>query len=175
MEAVLIVGNTGRGKSTTARKLVEIAKKEKREILIYDPNAEWKDFYSGKFENKKDFLNRCANKKGAFILFEESTIFFSNRGNEEQLIDLLVRKRHANNKIVMNFHSLRSLPKYIIELCNYMVLYKTADTPEFIINKLDGFDEIIECYNQLLDIPDDNRTNFHANFVIEINKPVHLV
>jgi Domain of unknown function DUF87. len=55
MKAVLIIGNTGRGKSTSARRLLDIAIKERREIYVYDPNNEYRKYYSGKFEKINEF------------------------------------------------------------------------------------------------------------------------
>lgn len=175
MIATIIVGNTGRGKSTASRKLLTAALKEEMEVLVYDPNNDYSDVYKKPFESKKEFLEKASKKTHSFILFEEATMFFSNKGSEEKLLDLLVRKRHTGNKIVLVFHSLRSVPTYILELCNYMVLYKTADRPSYTLAKFEGFDEITEAYNELNEIPDDTKQNFHANFVIELNKPVHLL
>lgn len=175
MEAIIIVGNTGRGKSTSARQLIKIAQKEKRNIFVYDPNNEYAEFYNKPFIDKKIFVDNVSKTKNSFILFEEATIFFSNRGNEEKLIDLLVRKRHTNNKIVLLFHSLRSIPTYILELCNFIILYKTTDRPEYTLKKFAGFDDILEAFEMVNELPDDNKHNFHFNYVVEINKPVSLL
>jgi archaellum biogenesis ATPase FlaH len=175
MKSVLIIGNTGRGKSTSALELLKKAKNEEREIIVYDPNNDYKEFYNKPFLDKKTFLNNLKNKKNSFILFEEATIFFSNKGNEEALVDLLVRKRHTNNEIVLLFHSLRSIPTYILELTNYIILYKTSDRPEYTEQKFKGFDEILDFYNELKNTNDNNKQNFHKHFVIELNKPVHFL
>jgi ABC-type oligopeptide transport system ATPase subunit len=172
MKAVLIVGNTGRGKSTAARELLEIAKLENRKIFVYDPNNEYQKYYNGKFTNIKEFLELVNNEKNAFILFEEATIFFSNKGYSDMLVNMLVRKRHQNNEIVLLFHSLRSIPTYILELCNFLVLYKTNDRESYTNKTFEGYDEILDGFNKLKNTPDNNRFNFHKNFIIELNKPV---
>ena len=172
MKAVIIVGNTGRGKSTAARELLDIAKIEGREIFVYDPNAEYKKYYGGEFTHVSEFLNKVSKKKNAFILFEEATIFFSNKGYSELLVDMLVRKRHQNNEIVLLFHSLRSIPTYILELCNFLVLYKTNDRENYINKTFEGYDDILTAFNLLKNTPDNSRPNFHKNFIIEMNKPV---
>lgn len=172
MVSTLVIANTGRGKSTVAKKLLGIAKKEGREILVYDPNKEHAEFYSGAFLARDEFLKKAVGKKNCFILVEEATIFFSNKGRSDLLCDLLVRKRHSNNKIVLLFHSLRSVPTYILELTNYVVLFKTADRPSYIEKIFDGYEEILESFLHLQTVPDDTKQNFHLNFVIELNKPV---
>jgi hypothetical protein len=70
---------------------------------------------------------------------------------------------------------LRSIPVYIFELSNYLILYKTADRENLIEKKFDAFPEIIETFKKLKSIPDNNKQNFHTNFIIELNKPVSLI
>jgi hypothetical protein len=175
MKAIIIVGNTGRGKTSAAMDTLYKAIEENREIFVYDPNADFLEFYQKPFTDEETFLKSVKNKKNSFILFEEATIFFSNKGNDRNLRSLLVRKRHQNNTIVLLFHSLRSIPIYVFELTNYLVLYKTADNENLILKKFEGFPEITESFLKLKKIPDDNKYNFHRSFVIEINKPVSLL
>jgi DNA helicase HerA-like ATPase len=175
MTSTLVIANTGRGKSTVAKQLLKNARIEKREILVYDPNKEHSEFYAGKFTNRDEFLMLCSKKINSFILIEEATIFFSNKGRSDILTDLLVRKRHSNNKIVLLFHSLRSVPTYILELTNFVVLFKTADRENYINKIFEGYDDILGAYNILKNVPDDNKQNFHKNFVIELNKPVSYI
>lgn len=175
MKAIIIVGNTGRGKTTSAVKALKKGILEKREICVFDPNNDYKEFYSKSFVDENDFCENVKDKKNAFILFEEATIFFSNRGNNKILTSLLVRKRHQNNTVVLLFHSLRTIPVYIFELSNYLILYKTSDRENLIEKKFDAFPEIIEGFKKLKSIPDNNKLNFHSNFIIELNKPVSLL
>lgn len=175
MRAFIIVGNTGRGKSTSARKLLHNAKNAGKKIIVYDPNAEYKEFYSSDFLSVSAFMDKVKNEKNAFILFEEATIFFSNRGYNDILVDLLVRKRHSNNEIVLLFHSLRSIPTYILELCNFLILYKTTDRENYISKTFEGFDEILAAYKILSLTNDKTRDNFHKNIIIELNKPVAYI
>ena len=175
MKAIIIVGNTGRGKTTSALKALKKAKIEKREIFVFDPNNDYKEFYNKSFVDENDFCENVKDKENAFILFEEATIFFSNKGSNKILTSLLVRKRHQNNTVVLLFHSLRSIPVYIFELSNYLILYKTADRENLIEKKFDAFPEIIEGFKKLKSIPDNNKQNFHSNFIIELNKPVSLL
>ena len=81
------------------------------------------------------------------IVFEEATIFFSNRGRSEEVIDLLVRKRHTNNIIILLFHSIRSVPNYIFELIDYIILFKTNDNEKLIHDKFKDNEQLIEFYN----------------------------
>jgi hypothetical protein len=164
---IIICGASKRGKSTLCKEFISLHKGEK---IIYDVNNEYSNA-GGIFEDKDKFLERVKNKKNCLIVFEESTIFFSKKGREEILIDLLVRKRHTNNKIILLFHSLRSIPVYILELCNYIILKKTADTPKVVKDNFRGFDEIIEAYEQLRNECSDNdkEKSFYEFIEIQLN------
>jgi hypothetical protein len=175
MKAIIIVGNTGRGKTTAAVKALKKGIIEKRKIFVFDPNNDYKEFYKKEFTDEFEFCESVKNVYNSFILFEEATIFFSNKGSNKILTSLLVRKRHQNNTVVLLFHSLRSIPVYIFELSNYLILYKTADRENLIEKKFDAFPEIIQTFKKLKSIPDNNKQNFHTNFIIELNKPVSLI
>ena len=100
MKAIIIVGNTGRGKSTAALKTLFKAQQENRRLYIYDPNNDYQKYYSEKFVDEEAFLEKVENVSNAFILFEEATIFFSNKGSSKKLTSLLVRK---DTKIILLF------------------------------------------------------------------------
>jgi hypothetical protein len=131
MSAQLIIGATGTGKTTIVK---EYLKKipNKKAIFIYDVNNEYTEFYPYQFEPFDIFIERMNRAKKAVMVFEEATIFLNNRSCNRMLVDILVRKRHTNNYIFMNFHSLRSLPKYVLDLCKYVTLFKTNDSLPFV-------------------------------------------
>jgi hypothetical protein len=48
----------------------------------------------------------------------------------------MVRKRHTFNTIILVFHSMRSVPRYIYELANYITIFKTNDSSEMTAREL---------------------------------------
>lgn len=150
MKAVILVAQTGQGKSTYCKNLLQQINKPK---LINDVNGEYPEFKAG-YLPIDEFLKKANKANNTVIVFEEATIFFSTKSNDAQMRELLVRKRHTNNFIILIFHSLRSIPLYILELCNYMVLFKTNDTENSLLRKYDGFDNIIKAYYSLQNSPD---------------------
>ncbi len=173
MDCYIIVGNTGRGKSTVCDEIIKKGIAAKLSPVIYDPNGEWKKYTGAKpFVYFDEFIEKVITLKDKIILFEEATIYLSNRGNNKFLKQLVVQKRHYNNTIILNYHSLRSVPTYLLDFCNYLILFKTNDKPVFIEREFRGFDEIIDSFNYLNNLPDDNKQDFHANIVLELNKPV---
>ena len=142
MKTFLIIGHTGRGKSTKVKEILAGLYCDK---LIYDVNNEHN---TGKpLPGIGDFLTLAKKKVNTAIVFEEATIFFSNRGRSEEVIDLLVRKRHTNNIIILLFHSIRSVPNYIFELIDYIILFKTNDNEKLIHDKFKDNEQLIEFYN----------------------------
>jgi adenylate kinase family enzyme len=132
-KAFIIVGGTGAGKTTFVKKSLD--KVDKRSIMLYDINAEYKDYFEKPLLNIEDFAEKASHIENAVIVFEEATIFFSNRSSNDYVREILVRKRHTKNVIFLVFHSLRTIPRYIYDLCNYVVLFKTNDSRTLIDNK----------------------------------------
>lgn len=139
----IIVGATGTGKSTFIKQLLQLVNPDC--IAVYDVNNEYHDFFPYPLSNFETFTQKAATLKKAVIVFEESTIFLNNRGTNQNIIDLLVKKRHNENYIILVFHSLRSVPRYVFELCNYITVFKTNDNSEMTARELkdDRLEEIM--------------------------------
>lgn len=133
-KAIIIVGMTGTGKTTLVKGRLKNA--NKNSILLYDVNNEYKEIIGEqKLLKFEDFADRTTKVSNAIIVYEESTIFLSNRGSNDQVRDVLVRKRHTNNTIFFVFHSLRAVPRNIFDLSNFLILLKTNDSEDLVESK----------------------------------------
>lgn len=132
-KAVLIVGARGMGKTTTTKKL--LTKTEPKARLVLDVNGEYMDLYPYPFIGFEEFSKKLTTVSNAVIVVEEATIFLSNRGYDKDITDVLVKARHRNNTIIMVYHSIRNVPKYIFDLCNMVVLHKTNDSEKAVDEK----------------------------------------
>lgn len=150
-KAVIVVGGTGMGKTTLNKNYLRQVSKEC--LWLYDVNNEYSEFLPPNYLLPKfdSFCDKAACLSNAVIVFEEATIFLSNKGSNRILIDILVRKRHTSNLIFLVFHSLRSVPKYLLDLCNILILLKTND-PEHIVKAFDN-DNLLQAYNELKKAP----------------------
>jgi ABC-type multidrug transport system ATPase subunit len=135
-KAFLIVGGTGSGKTTFTKKA--LAKVHPNARFIYDVNNEYKEFFDYPLKDFDEFIYIASTLKNAFIVFEEATIFLNNKSSNKILIDILVRKRHTNNTIFLVFHSLRSIPRYVFDLSNILVLHKTNDNENFVEKRFEN-------------------------------------
>ena len=139
--ASIQVGKTGTGKTHFVSNILEnvYQNDENRDILVYDINNEHKKYYPFPFQSDLDiFMNEIENVKNSFIFIEEASIFFQTHGVDKKLKSLLVRKRHDNNIIYLNFHSFGMIPTYIFHLINYITVFKTNDSLKSVKSKFDN-------------------------------------
>ena len=145
-QTILNIGRTGAGKTTVAKKIIEASN---REALIYDVNNE----YNKPLIDFEEFLKQAKSAANTCIVFEEATIFLSSNKSAAAMRDILVRKRHTNNVIVLNFHSLRGVPTYLLELTDLVCLLQTNDNPTLIHQKFKDYPEIIETFEKVNKLP----------------------
>ena len=114
-KAFILVGSTGCGKTYFTKQLLKTV--HKNALLIFDVNNEWKEYYPYPFDADIDkFLEKANKVRKGVILIEDATAFLSNRGRSDLLTKILVAKRHTQNTIILLFHSMRSIPKYIVDI-----------------------------------------------------------
>lgn len=131
-KVIIVVGASGNGKSTwlkTTTREVDTSR-----FFCYDVNAEYFDD-DDPLPEIDDFLAEMNTKTDCVMVFEEATVFFSNRGSNKTMRQLLVAKRHRRNLIFLVFHSIRSIPYYIYDLVNYVVVFNTNDTEQIVKEK----------------------------------------
>lgn len=141
-KAFIIVGATGSGKSTFVKNL--IAPVDVNRLFVYDVNREY--FPAEPLPDIDEFLTEVSRVTESVLIFEEATVFFSNRGNDKRMRSLLVGKRHARNVVILLFHSIRSIPFYIFDLCNYVVVFNTNDEEPIVKSK---FELLLPAYNSV--------------------------
>jgi len=150
-KAIIVVGGTGMGKTTFVKSMLMHVAKEN--IWLYDVNNEYTEYIIPlpQLPTFQAFCDKASLLKQSVIVFEEATIFLKNKGSNQKLIDILVRKRHTENLVILVFHSLRSVPKYLLDLCNIMVLHKTNDP----LDKAEQFDndELLKAYQYIKAAP----------------------
>lgn len=152
-KAFLIVGGTGRGKTSFIAKC--LTKVNRNAIALFDVNNEpvYKPFITGPLPTIEEFTEKTARLSNAVIVYEEATIFFSNRSSNDFLRSILVRKRHTCNTVFLVFHSLRTIPRYVYDLCNYVVLYKTNDSRSLVEGKFND-ERLTACFDRVMSAPD---------------------
>lgn len=151
--ASICVGRRKTGKTTLSKKWLKLRPKNMN-VVIYDINQEYKEFYNEPFKDFRTFLASIVDLKNTYILIEEATIFFDTRSNFEEMKNLLVRARHTNNIIQLNFHSFKSIPKGIYNLLDYVTVLKTNDSEKDVKERFDN-QNIISAWNEAIKSSND--------------------
>lgn len=142
----IVVGAKGHGKTSVVKNILSQVHHERR--FVYDINAEYGELYDAPLLEIEDFKKEALTRHNSVIVYEESTIFFSNRGDDKELKSTLVRARHQKNIVILVYHSLRSVPVYVVELANYLILKKTGDTPKRIESRFEN-DALNEAFKEI--------------------------
>lgn len=152
--ASICIGKRGCGKTTLSKEL--LSKRPKNmPCIIYDINNEYGKEYPEPFVDFDVFLNKISDEevRRTYILIEEATIFFSTRSRYEEMMNVLVRPRHTENIIQLNFHSFSSVPKNIYHLLDYVTVFKTNDSLKDVTDRFDN-PNVIAAYQDAI-ISDD--------------------
>jgi guanylate kinase len=148
---IVFVGRSGCGKTTLSKETMNKAPKN-MPFIVYDINNEYQDYYPEKFIKFTEFLEKLVELDNEgynvinhhYILIEEATIFFNTHSNFEEMKDVLVRARHTQNIVQLNFHSFASIPKGIYNLLDYVIVFKTNDNEKSITDRFDN-PEVLEA------------------------------
>lgn len=152
MKAIILVAEKGRGKTTEAFDIVK--QFSNKDLYVYDRQGQYKHFTNNKIKglpSMEQFLQIIKPVKNAVIIFEEATIFFSNKGREEIVIEKLVSNFHESNVIVFIFHSIRTIPIEIADQVDFMKVWHTNDRRTLIANKYKDDQDFLDL---LLDVHD---------------------
>lgn len=141
MNTIIIIGMTGEGKSEFVKKYIG----KNRNCLVMDIQNEYgpKTKYPGQIPmnlstNTKDRRSRYVGgdireyskivltKQNTICVFEEATVFFQG-ATDRTIRSILINKMFTKNVYILLFHSINSLPPRFLELCNYVILYRTND------------------------------------------------
>jgi|WetSurMetagenome_2_1015567.scaffolds.fasta_scaffold02016_13 hypothetical protein len=126
--AIILVGINHSGKSYQVKKLLSKVR-NKASLFIFDYNKEYENYFPFPFIDFDEFTQKANRLNNAVIVFEEATAFLNNRSFNDEVNKLLVFRKHKNNTIYFIYHSLRSIPTYIYDKCNYIFIFKTNDPP----------------------------------------------
>lgn len=128
---ILIIGHTGQGKSTVAKK---IAKAGGKKTFVFDVNNEYEGFPRHTEGDFSTFLQEVENSYDTNAIFEEATGYLSGRIGD-RVKRLVINKRHKRNNYIFLFHSIADVPPFLYRLSNYIYLLKTADLYEVVKQK----------------------------------------
>jgi hypothetical protein len=140
MNTYVVIGAPGTGKTPYVRSLIEGNK-----CFVFDVQNEYgertkypgqtairlsnnvtheRSRYTG--DSVLEYLALCKRRSNTVCIFEEATAFFEGKTGELTRKHLISCK-HNGNVSAFLFHSINSVPPRIMEMTNYVVLFRTND------------------------------------------------
>ena len=141
MNTILVIGAPGMGKSPFVKQQIEgkrclvfdvaneygerVKYKDLKPLRLSDNNKDIRSRYTG--TDLKLFVQMCEGKKDTVCIFEEATGFMQGQ-LFLPVTRLIIGRLHTGNTYIFVFHSINSVPPRILEMSNYVCLFKTNDT-----------------------------------------------
>jgi hypothetical protein len=172
-KGILNVGATGTGKTSEVVKILQSVNFDTY-IFDFQREAKYKPFKNLWDVNNlsfEDFLINTQGKKKSCFVFEEASIFLKHTAKKKNLQraldELLVGKRHANNLVIFNFHSLRRVPLELLDFTDLLILGKTTDNPAHIEHKFGEYIQIWNAFNQVR-----QSTDIHVHKYVQLGNSI---
>jgi hypothetical protein len=155
MNLYIIIGAPGEGKTPFCKKMIGGGDSgvAPRRCLVFDINNEYgpRAKYSGQAPfnlstNTRDFRSRyvgddievflrlAMSKQDTVVVMEEATAFFEGKTSKTTR-RLIINRYHTRNVYLFLFHSINSVPPRIMEIANYVVLFRTNDERDTVYRK----------------------------------------
>jgi hypothetical protein len=150
MRNVVIVGKPRAGKSHEAKRLAVLAGLP---LVVNDVNSEW----GQRPLDLSEFLDIADRRKGqpTTFVWEEATSYLdavaASGKDKKRTVNALVRRFHTKHFNVLLFHSLRTVPVWVMDYTDRLILFPTADRPSLIRSKFRGWDAIMEPWERVND------------------------
>lgn len=141
---IIVCGRRGSGKSHFVKEV--LLKNYAGDKLILDVNNEYKD---GILVKPDKFIDLAKNSSNCIIVFEEATMYMSNKGDIEEIRWLNVQSRHKANTLVYVFHGLQYIPLNILNQADLLVLLKTGDNRSLVERKFSNDPRIFNAFMKL--------------------------
>ena len=150
-KVIVIVGETGVGKTTYVKNLIS---KSKREIIAYTRIREDLIFKKAKvFSNFVEFIEKSNQKNNSILFIDEAFTCLPNHllvkpdkpeNIHNQIADLLVNARKLNNLIFIVYHALRQVPtQWLLNYINWFIRFQTTDQIEVQCRRFSSFNNIV--------------------------------
>ena len=124
---IIVIGRQHEGKSPTIKQLIEDSGMKNQ--VIYDKRKEYNPTKHTLFRDYFIFKEYIKNVQGSCIVIEEATSVV-NAMKDNTLTDSVIGCEHNLNIVILVFHAILDVPKYLLRTCALIYLFKTNDDPE---------------------------------------------
>lgn len=118
---------------------------------IYDSTREYGFFYKQyiPLPDFDMFKAKVKDSKNKLNIFEEATSFIDHNSVNRDIKFMLSQRYHTGNSFVFLFHSFRDIPVKILTHCDFLVIFKTGDSFDFVISKFKGYRNICDSFKRV--------------------------
>lgn len=146
---ILNVGDTGSGKNYRSLMLRD-EMPEKTPYAIDTKGQYFKADPTMKFlDPKKPLGETAARVINGLVFVDEAAIILNLCGSNQAAIEALSQCRHNETVTVLNFHSLRLIPEYVVDFWDIMILGHSASKRKHAAKFESKEDEIINALEVL--------------------------
>lgn len=148
MRNIVIVGQPRAGKTSRAKRIVAAIGAP---VVVNDVNAEW----GQRPLDLSEFLDIAESRHGkpTTFVWEEATSYLdavaASGKDKKRTVNALIRRFHTKHVNVLLFHSLRTVPVWVMDYTDLLVLFKTADRPSLIRSKFAGWDIVTDAWERV--------------------------
>ena len=153
----LIVGRRNVGKSHLINEFIDQIGANR--CIVFDPNSEHSKSCSvDKFETVDEFMaeiyeigvrEKKWKEQPVYIFVEESTAYFRSKKDKSPRDEAMIsRNRHLGIEFYFIFHSLRSIPLWILEYADNIFLFKTTDKKNAFYQAWKKYPKVVEAFEK---------------------------
>ena len=148
MRVILVVGQKKSGKTTLTKRIAKriLSAPGAPSLYVWDRNREWG---ARSLPSVREFSDMVTGFRNRLVIIEDATIHFGDDAMSKKLREALVTCRHDRNTFILLFHSLRSVPLWILEQVDGIALLSTKDMPGTVRRKYGTFPELVEAFERL--------------------------
>jgi energy-coupling factor transporter ATP-binding protein EcfA2 len=184
-----LIGKPGCGKSTLLKKIVDNQLAKSDRVIIVDPNLDEKTWYSYPFTEepekiKPNFTGAIAipyvekvtfpkikkliwdeGVKGVTLVLDDANVYSEGRP-EQELRQLLMRKRQTETDIYTTGHSFGSIPQFFFRYITIWGIYPTLSPSKeraAVMGK-DIYDQFAQIMTRINGQPDIHHVEFFNQF-----------
>lgn len=175
-EITLICGRRGTGKTTIQQNILMVNSKKTLVVDTFD-HPSWQHFPIINIEQlkywkngnyriilsnyTKDLIQISNSVNNCNIVYEDAKKYF-NHSLPQSVINAVIDSKQKNTDIYIMYHALSQIPKFLREMYDNLVLFKTKDSTE-VYSKFSNPHEIQQVHQRVM----KHKSNFYCEYIKE--------
>lgn len=175
-EITVIAGRRGTGKTTLQQKILSVNPKKTLVVDTFD-HPSWSDFpvisidklkywKSGNYrvilsDYNKDLITISDYCNNCNVVYEDAKKYFTS-SLPQSVITAVIDSKQKNTDIYIMYHSLSQIPKFLREMYDNLILFKTKDGSD-VYNRFSNAQEIQDVHQRVM----NNESKFYCEFIKE--------